>query len=237
VTLEKATELAEKAFGVWQNSSCPGSGAPPSIHLDHVFGSVACTLHEYNQSDGNANVIMFHDENTWPYDESSPNVLALTTVTFNYRTGDIYDVDMEINSSRTLATGDPVLPDAYDLQSIMTHEAGHFLGLAHSLDSQATMRAQYTAGNVAFRMLSPDDIAGICAVYPPLQEQAACDFTPRQGFSPDCGIYPTGGGLCSVVAGSLGGLPKRRECGWPAIAALACVLPLARIRQRRARSR
>jgi MYXO-CTERM domain-containing protein len=36
------------------------------------------------------------------------------------------------------------------------------------------------------RSLTDDDRAGICAVYPPGEIRAACDATPRHGFSPLC---------------------------------------------------
>jgi len=196
VDLETASTAASKAFAVWQNAECPGGGAP-SIRVAPVFGTVACKMHEYNQVDGNANIIMFHDDE-WPYTSGS-DVLALTTVTFSKKTGDIYDVDMEINGLQPLSTTEVVDPEAYDLQSIITHEAGHFLGLGHSLDPEATMWTQYSTGTDSFRDLSPDDIAGICTVYPPTNEDSVCDYTPRQGFSPDCGIYPSGAGTCSVA--------------------------------------
>jgi len=37
--------------------------------------------------------------------------------------------------------------DDYDLDSVLTHELGHWLGLAHTLDSSATMFAEYKEGS------------------------------------------------------------------------------------------
>jgi hypothetical protein len=229
VDLEKATAAAEKAFYVWQNAPCPGGGVP-SIKIDHTFGPVACKMHEYNQVDGNANIIMFHDD-VWPY-SGGTDVLALTTVTFSKKTGDIYDVDMEINGLQPLSTSDPVDPEAYDLQSIITHEAGHFLGLGHSLVPDATMWTQYTTGTDSFRDLADDDIAGICTTYPPTQEPQICDFVPRQGFSPECGLYPAGAGTCALargVGGAGGG-------GAWSLALASAIVALATKRRRRSNS-
>jgi hypothetical protein len=227
VDLETATNVTATAFAAWQTAICPGGGIP-SIQLDQSFGPVACKSHEYNQIDGNANVILFHDDE-WPY-AATPDVLALTTVTFSKKTGDIYDVDIEINGLQPLSTSDEVDVGSYDLQSIVTHEAGHFLGLAHSLDPDATMWAQYSMGTASFRDLSDDDIAGICNVYPPSSAEQVCDFSPRQGFSPECGIYPAGNGSCSVAPASL----AARGSNGGALAVLAAsALALARRRRGR----
>jgi hypothetical protein len=196
IDLPTATSVMDRAFAVWMETSCP-EGGPPAIKVDRRFGNVACTLHEYNQTDANANAILFRDD-VWPY-ESASNVLGLTTVTYSRKTGAIFDVDMEINATHRLSADDTVPPNSYDLQSIATHEAGHFLGLAHSTDRSATMTPQYTSGTDSFRMLAEDDIGGICSVYPP-NSPSACDPNPRQGFSPTCGIFPSGdGGKCSVA--------------------------------------
>jgi hypothetical protein len=233
IDLETASAAAKNAFDVWENAICPGGGVP-SIRVGAVFGTVTCKMHEYNQVDGNANIIMFHDDE-WPYTQGT-DVLALTTVTFSKRTGDIYDVDMEINGMQPLSASDVVDPAAYDLQSIITHEAGHFLGLGHSLDPDATMWTQYSTGTDSFRDLSPDDIAGICTVYPPTNEDSTCDYVPRQGFSPDCGIFPSGSGTCAVAR--VGGEGTTGRWGWVALSGLgAMFLGRARARSRRPRLR
>jgi hypothetical protein len=198
VDLAAATEVLEHAFTAWQEVSCADTGQPPAIHIDHRYGNVACPLHEYNQTDANANIIVFRDD-SWPY-EASDNVLALTTVTYSNKSGSIFDVDIEVNSTQRISVGDPVPTTSYDLQSIMTHEAGHFLGMAHSLDSEATMWPQYSSGTMSFRMLALDDADGICSVYP--QTTATkCDYSPRQGFATECGIFPSGGsGHCTMAS-------------------------------------
>jgi hypothetical protein len=197
VDLASATTVLEQAFAVWQEVSCSDTGAPPAIAVDHRYGNVACNLHEYNQTDANANIIVFRDD-VWPY-EAAGNVLALTTVTYSNKSGAIFDVDMEVNSTQPISVGDPVPSTSYDLQSIVTHEAGHFLGMAHSLDNKATMWPQYSSGTMSFRMLALDDAEGICAVYP-AQTAGKCDYAPRQGFATECGIFPSGGsGHCAIA--------------------------------------
>jgi Matrixin len=233
IDLPTATAVMDKAFAGWQNATCGDTGLPPSIRVDRRFGNASCTLHEYNQTDANANIVMFRDDK-WPY-EGSANVLGLTTVTYSRKTGAIFDVDMEINSTQRLSVDEVVPPNAYDLLSIVTHEAGHFLGMGHSAVPTATMVAQYTAGSESFRELDPDDVAGICAVFPP-GTAAACDANPRQGFSPECGIFPSGeGGKCSIAHGGLG----RSSAGgyrWLALTGLAAGIGVARRHRRRAQA-
>ncbi len=100
---------------------------------------------------------------------------------------------MEINVAQYQLTMEDATAD-YDLQSVFTHEAGHFLGLAHSPDSSATMFAVYTPGSTAFRSLAADDVAGVCAVYPAQTiDPAKCNVLPRHGFSPACAEKQTEG--------------------------------------------
>ena len=225
--LATATGVLERSFAVWQEASC--EGALPAVVVDHRFGTAACTLHEYNQTDSNANIIMFRDD-VWPY-EGSTNVLGLTTVTYSRKTGAIFDVDMEINATQHLSVDDPVPPTAYDLQSIVTHEAGHFLGLAHSTFRSSTMWPQYISGSESFRDLDPDDVEAICAVFPP-GSPARCDPNPRQGFSPECGIFPSGeGGLCTMTrVGTLNGHGDRDR--WLGLLGVVAAVSVARRRRR-----
>jgi hypothetical protein len=230
IDIAAATAVMERGFAAWQDVPC--MGGPPALRVDHRFGTVSCTLHEYNQTDANANIVMFRDD-VWPY-EGSGNVLGLTTVTYSRRTGAIFDVDMEINATHQLSAEEMVPPTAYDLQSIITHEAGHFLGLAHSTVRTATMWPQYTSGSESFRMLDPDDSDGICAVFPP-GAALQCDATPRQGFSPECGIFPSGeGGKCSLARGGLAGVGRD---GGRWLGLVCCVLGVMSAARRRWRCR
>jgi hypothetical protein len=220
VSLADATTVAHRAFGAWQNALCPGTQDHPSLTFFDL-GPVACDQHEYNQDQSNANIIMFRDD-AWPYTNSA-NTLALTTVTFNVDDGEIYDADMEVNGTVPLTTS---LPAQYDLQSIMTHEAGHFLGLAHSLDPSATMFAKYTAGETELRTLSADDISAICEVYPPNREATSCNPEPRHGFASTCALAAEPRSGCQIGAGPVGP-SKRAGC------ILGVAVALGAVRRRR----
>ena len=222
-------QIMKSSFATWEGVSCAG-GTPRILVTEGEPAS--CTKHEYNQKQGNANLIVFRDAG-WPY-EGSSNTLALTTVTYNLETGEIYDADMEINSAdNALTTTDTAVK--FDLQSVTTHEAGHFLGLAHSQSPDATMYPDYKPGDIGLRALSPDDIAGICAIYPPTSPiPSTCDATPRHGFSPLCASDQLDAPASSGCACELGGGPV--PLGTAGFAAVIAALGLARGRRsRRAR--
>jgi hypothetical protein len=209
ITYEEASTAFTRAFSKWTGTVCPtGGGAASRVSIDvRDEGPVDCNEVIYNQDAPNNHAIIFRDD-SWPHNDSN-NTLALTTVTFNPMTGEIYDADMEVNTAQQVLTAiDPIPTNGYDLASIITHESGHFLGLAHSGDMHATMFAHYTPGSTAMRNLTTDDVSGICAIYHPdgnrmldtgpLREEA-CDPTPRHGFSTVCTdtTKPTTG--CSVA--------------------------------------
>jgi hypothetical protein len=74
-----------------------------------------------------------------------------------YPGGDTLGGDVSLNSAVTFHVGaDP------DLYSVLLHESGHALGLGHSSLTSAVMFGSLTG---VYTGLSPDDIAGIQAIY------------------------------------------------------------------------
>jgi len=225
VTLATAEVLVAQAFGAWQAVQCPGTGRHPSIIASSV-GLVQCNRHEYDRSEGNANVILFREDG-WPH-PGVEDALGLTATTFNDETGEILDADMEINGMVPLSASDPVNPDATDLLSILTHEVGHFLGLAHSTAPDATMQPIYGQGTSDWRTLSQDDIDGICAVYPPDRSAEPCTFVPHGGFASECALGVLQGG-CGIARPP----PRTDETGTLVAYSLACGSLLGRRRRLR----
>jgi hypothetical protein len=177
--------------------TCPGTNAPPSISATDAFGPTDCAESRYDPGGANANAIIFHDD-AWPYPEL-PDAVALTTTHFDESDGVILDSDIEIDATLPISTSDVVPDGRYDLQSILTHEAGHFLGLAHSYQPGAAMQPSYRPGKADERILGDDDIAGICAIYPPDRDALPCDPTPRGGFQSECPAAEASGG-CTVAS-------------------------------------
>jgi hypothetical protein len=56
-------------------------------------------------------------------------------------------------------------PGAFDVETVALHEIGHILGLQHTTVNGAVMFPSVTS-NSTLRVLQPDDLAGIRALYP-----------------------------------------------------------------------
>ncbi len=184
------------SMGAWSALRCEGDETA-SFAWARLAPS-SCPV-GYRRGLPNANVIMFRDD-AWPH-QGAENTLGFTTVTYDVETGEILDSDTELNTAQNpVTTGD--LGVKYDLESILTHELGHALGLSHSADPNATMYATYDRGTTDLRTLSPDDVDAVCVAYPATRE-AVCSTSPVNGFSPDCAESPApsdDGGGCNVAS-------------------------------------
>jgi len=178
-----ARSSVERAFAAWTKAHCDGDS--PSIRVV-VNGPVSCDASEYNSDRGNANIVVFR-ERDWPY-PGGEDALGMTMIRFDPMSGEIWDADIEINAvDEPLSVGEPVA-GAVDLDSLLTHEAGHLLGLGHNtLDESTTMFPGYHTGSIELRSLADDDIAGVCGIYPPDRQASSANCEPRHGFSDLCG--------------------------------------------------
>jgi hypothetical protein len=157
--------------------------------------------------------------------DNDRNTLALTTVLYVESTGRIVDADIELADwggaggafglvppdgwyfTCSEPDGDPTCTTygqagcAYlDLQNTLTHEVGHFIGLAHNCGeaglpacnasfAEVTMYPNAPPRETSKRTLSPDDVAGACDVYPA--------YEPGP-WTAGTSLEPTGGGGCGT---------------------------------------
>jgi len=228
ISFEAALASITQAYVPWTTADC-GGGQTPSLEIFQAPKPIACDHQEYNSDDGNSNAWIFYDAD-WPHDSIQ---LALTTLSFA-ESGEIYDVDVEINTADHDIALEP-LTGQDDFLSVCTHEAGHFFGLAHSRVPGSTMENQLSA-DTSMRTLEADDISGICTIYPPGREAPACSSTrtPRHGFSAECGDHSGANdlsedaGCCSMAPGRRGG------SAWLLLVAVSAALGLIRLRAAKA---
>jgi hypothetical protein len=218
---DSVEEIAKRAFGRWQASDC-GDGLPPGLHVEFM-GVVSCATTEYNFDAGNANIIMMTDQ---PGGGISGHTFALTTTSFDPNTGELLNADIELNvRDHAFTVGDGVVD--VDLEAVLVHEVGHFLGIAHSQVVDATMFPFYEPGTTEIRSLTKDDEAAICVLYPPSPDVTpTCNPLPKHGFSPECRVDQAEGD-CRVAGPGL--------AGWISVSLLLGASTLSRRRGHRPR--
>ena len=165
VTADQLRQAVERAFRAWEDV--------PTASVRFQFSGFTSAL---PLEDDNTSTMGFlsHPE--------LDRVLASTSSLFDTRTGEIIEADIFFNSSFAWSVLENGEPGRFDLQSIATHEAGHFLGLSHSALGETEPRpgggrrvlgagavmfpVAFAPGNIEGRTLFPDDIAGVSDIYP-----------------------------------------------------------------------
>lgn len=102
-----------------------------------------------------------------------PKVIAVASIWYVSETGEIVDADIILNYLYRWGIdpddeGSAKLSHAFDIQNIVTHEAGHWTGLTDLYNeeySEMTMYGHTKYGEVKKVSLEPGDIAGAQKVY------------------------------------------------------------------------
>ena len=165
VTAPQLATAVASAFGTW-------SGVPTVKLSSHFVGFVGS---DPVNNDG-ITVIGFLNQ------PDLDRVLGATTHTVDGLTGAIIESDIFLNSAFPWSVAPAGEPKRFDVQSIATHEIGHLLGLGHSALGETELQPDggrrvlgksavmfpiaFPAGNIADRVLKPDDIAGMSGTYP-----------------------------------------------------------------------
>jgi hypothetical protein len=211
-----AREAVQLGFGTWL-----GSGAKlPNLSFDSTTGA------KFGQEPNGKSEIMYGPITLAGHE----NDLALTVTFSDPKTGEVIEADMIFNNTHPYGllpyqaaagamTADDMTSCAqkYDLQSIATHEAGHFFGLGEDYDSTpATM--YYTTGRCETnkRVLQGSDETTMDALYVASSTQSSED-DPTAETAKGCGGARIGQGNTSGAApilsllGLLGFVSWRRK--------------------------
>ncbi|MDD9943457.1 MAG: matrixin family metalloprotease [Myxococcales bacterium] len=226
LSFEEIRDAVDFSFQAWTGTEC--DGRPVALETAQTEALSECPEPAHNQSAGNVNTIAFVAN--WEAEGFEPEALALTKVWHDSTTGNILGADMLLNQDmgEYADCGNQPCPGKVDIENVVTHEAGHFLGLGHSEEADATMYFTADRGEVKKRGLHADDIAGLCALYGPQDEDPVCkphDFVPPGGFEPTCDPAPETGCSCRLL-----GSPTTRRTGpW-----VVLLLPITLLWRRRA---
>jgi len=134
---------------------------------------------------------------------SEGNTTARTRVFYDHDSGEITEADVVINPYPFSEAGAPIqfstdeTPGTYDLESTLTHEIGHVLGLTHSRVMGATMQptqalnGTYGAAAITERTLSEVDKSAVRGLYGTTERIGAVDG--RILLNVDGGLSPASG--------------------------------------------
>lgn len=248
-----AFERARSEYGAsvfWPGGEVPLPEAPPELgpgaqvaaeRAFRVWSAVPCgTLRVARTVPGPRRVRLALVRGGWSHGASEA---AYTTLDVDRNTGEIRGALVELNGAYSFEGG----PGGLDLEQILTHEAGHALGLAHSFDRQAVMHGGHRPG-APHRPLQPDDIAGICAIYPRSSAGAPGASSGSAGAQAETPSPQVAPGLVGASAGAQAETPQRGGASgaggavWrpgvlavPLAALVALAVLGARRRRRRAR--
>ena len=219
-----ARDAVQVAFGTWL-----GSGAKvPNLEFDTTQGA------KFSQTPNGKSEIMYGPITLAGHE----NDLALTVTFSDPQTGQVVEADMIFNSnhpygllsydkskssddatSTTMARVDDTdCQQKYDLQSVATHEAGHFFGLGEDYDAK-TATMFYTTGRCETnkRVLQASDETTMSALYVSNDMSAASDDASGETGAKGCGGARIGQGKTDgavpllSLAGLIGFVALRRR--------------------------
>jgi hypothetical protein len=223
VPQNEALGAIKRAFFSWAGPSCT------DVYFDYgglSHGGTSNLVLPAGAAPDLKNTVTWHSQ--WPPagagDSSvSSDTISQTTLIYLTDTGEIVDADIDLNGQSKFwtSTDDPTKV-VYDIQTVLTVEVGHLLGLARSDHVDAAMYGEINEGEIK-RTLHQDDIDGLCWTYP------FKDTTPTgvgQSIPPP---QITGAPGCSVA----GRGPQRGAGAWWLLTVALLGLCLARRRQGR----
>ncbi|MDH5672212.1 MAG: matrixin family metalloprotease [Myxococcales bacterium] len=209
-SLSELRDTVDRSFQTWSQVEC--EDGPLDLDLRQTEGLSECGSPEHAPRDKNTNSIIFVED--WTERGLPAEAFGLTLIFHSPESGQIFDADMQINETMgELSICDGPCPEGqFDLQNVVTHEAGHFLGLGHTPVPTAAMHGEAELGEIRKRFLTSDDVAGICETFGAGEQHLACkavDYAPIGGFTARCFDADS----CAVLAPGAEGSAARSPLG------------------------
>lgn len=138
--------------------------------LQFDYRGTTFSLPETESSQSSKNVVGWIESGWTTVWDNDRDAIGVTTVIYYDDTGEIVEADMQLNGENfewTLSPPSSCPPSSnlVDVRNIVTHEAGHFIGLDHSSDPEATMYYSSPPCETSKRDLAEDDIDGVFFLY------------------------------------------------------------------------
>ena len=199
-----------KAMKPWSEVTCTDNGASKSVNVGFTETAPPEVATCANDSDGMRRCLggegvvrVVAKESDWPLSDLT---IGYTLLASDAPTGTATRFALLLNDATYDFCDFDCDGKAFDIQTVTLHEAGHVLGLDHTEIPTAVMANGRSAAEI-LRVLSADDKAGICAIYPVEVE--------------------TESGGCSASPATTGG----SSVAWALLLAVALVLALRRGRR------
>ncbi len=213
----------QNAFLTWTKTkvSCTSYDVQNGTSFSTPTGIAAVSASDHQ------NNVLWLGGNSWRYGAAT---LGLTGTSYNATNGEILDADMELNDNiNWSSTG---AANTYDFESVVLHEAGHFLGLGHTPnDASAVMYPSVAAGDIK-RTLAQADITDVCTVYPgngvPGSQGSTCLQTSNcatTGGLSCLGAVGSTSKICTVAC-SGATCPSGYVCQQTSAGGQACLFPI-----------
>jgi hypothetical protein len=167
--MDRVREATRRAFQTWSNVTC---GSKRTSLRFEEGDDIPRTQPRGTEVLAPAPFGIYFRDQVWPYEDGNEE-LAHTTQRYD-PSGWINSSVIEVNTFGNVFRLDDTDPQPIDLQAVLTHEIGHYIGLAHSQVAGSIMAPRYCqsadrCGPSAdqARALAEDDVDAVCALFPP----------------------------------------------------------------------